>query len=421
MKKLIKTKNDRLSLQQAFHNFLTLKKSEGRTKSTLNSYSTQLSCFFSYCTDKKISFVDQITKNLVDEYRVHLLNRADITQDTRASYVRALKSFVSYLVSAEELDDFKIPNFPIASKTSVSTYSDEEIKQLLSCPWSKSKDFSEQRDYVMMLTLFLTGARRSTVRAMRIDDVNFEDELLTLRHIKRDMTFQIRQVPLNSDLKTAISKYLRKTGLCGQSEYLFPNVEGGLLHVDEEIQELNGCESIKFPKYTSQLINWANQNAQGTRPKVVGQLSDLFPEYQEQTERISLDSWAAWYYSKHPDAIDKAAMRIYEQVENLKSAIGLIDYDMVKAWVRDLVIDKTYNGLYVQQVILSTLAKRLNKNWRLAVPAEESVGIDGFVDDTPYSIKPDSYKTMERLSERIEVKMIFYTKTKTGLTIEVED
>ena len=95
MKKLIKTKNDRLSLQQAFHNFLTLKKSEGRTKSTLNSYSTQLSCFFSYCTDKKISFVDQITKNLVDEYRVHLLNRADITQDTRASYVRALKSFVS--------------------------------------------------------------------------------------------------------------------------------------------------------------------------------------------------------------------------------------------------------------------------------------------------------------------------------------
>ncbi len=249
MKKLIKAKNDRLSLQQAFHNFLTLKKSEGRTQSTLNSYSTQLSCFFSCCTDKKISFVDQITKSLVDEYRVHLLNRADITQDTRASYVRALKSFVSYLVSAEELDDFKIPNFPIASKTSVSTYSDEEIKQLLSCPWSKSKDFSEQRDYVMMLTLFLTGARRSTVRAMRIDDVNFEDKLLTLRHIKRDTTFQIRQVPLNSDLKTAISKYLRKTGLWGQSEYLFPNVEGGLLHVDtinKRMEKLFTAAGVEF-------------------------------------------------------------------------------------------------------------------------------------------------------------------------------
>lgn len=47
---------------------------------------------------------------------------------------------------------------------------------------------------------------------------------------------------------------------------------------NEEIQDLNDCEQTEFPKYTSQLINWANQNAQGTRPKVVGQLSELFPE-----------------------------------------------------------------------------------------------------------------------------------------------
>lgn len=190
---------------------------------------------------------------------------------------------------------------------------------------------------------------------------------------------------------------------------------------NEQIQELNGCESVQFPKYTSQLINWANQNAQGTRPKMVGQLSELFPKYQEQAEHISLDSWEDWYYSKHPDAIDKAADRIYAQVENLKSAIQLIDYDMVKDWVKDLVIDKTYNGLYVQQVILSSLAKRLGTTWRLATPAEESKGIDGFVGSTPYSIKPASYKTMERLSENINVKMIFYNKTKTGLTIEVEE
>ena len=46
---------------------------------------------------------------------------------------------------------------------------------------------------------------------------------------------------------------------------------------NEEISKINGVESAEFPKYTSQLINWANQNAQGTRPKVVGQLSELFP------------------------------------------------------------------------------------------------------------------------------------------------
>ena len=54
-------------------------------------------------------------------------------------------------------------------------------------------------------------------------------------------------------------------------------------------------------------------------------------------------------------------------------------------------------------------------------PDEESVGIDGYVGNVPYSVKPDTYKTMGRLSETIAVKMIYYTKTKTGLTIEVEE
>ena len=59
--------------------------------------------------------------------------------------------------------------------------------------------------------------------------------------------------------------------------------------------------------------------------------------------------------------------------------------------------------------------------YRLATPDEESVGIDGYVGNVPYSVKPDTYKTMGRLSETIAVKMIYYTKTKTGLTVEVEE
>ena len=94
---------------------------------------------------------------------------------------------------------------------------------------------------------------------------------------------------------------------------------------------------------------------------------------------------------------------------------------MVEHWVEDLVIAKTFNGLYVQKAILASLASHQGTTYRLATPEEESVGIDGYVGNTPYSVKPDTYKTMKRLSETIEVKMIYYTKTKTGLTIEVEE
>ncbi len=190
---------------------------------------------------------------------------------------------------------------------------------------------------------------------------------------------------------------------------------------NEELVTLNGCETPEFPKYTSQLINWANQNAQGTRPRVVGQLSDLFPEYESECDSISIDSWREWYLNRYPNAIQNATDKIFAQVENLKEAIKLIDKDMVQKWVEDLVVSKTYNGLYVQEAILSKLAEKSGSSYRLATPEEESQGIDGYVGSTAYSVKPDTYKTMGRLSETIDVKMIYYTKKKTGLTIEVED
>lgn len=190
---------------------------------------------------------------------------------------------------------------------------------------------------------------------------------------------------------------------------------------NEEIGTYNGSETCEFPKYTSQLINWANQNAHGTRPAVVGQMSELFPEFLDSGEERTIESWHRWYVERYPDAVEKAVDKIWVQVNNLRNAIPLINQEMVKSWVEDLVIHKTFNGLYVQKAILAFLAREKGTTYRLASPDEESKGIDGFVGDIPYSIKPDSYKAMGRLSEVIAVKMVYYTKTKTGLKIEVEE
>lgn len=189
---------------------------------------------------------------------------------------------------------------------------------------------------------------------------------------------------------------------------------------NEELLSLNGTNPPHFPKYTSQLINLANQNAQGTRPVVVGQMSELFPEFMASGKEITIENWYNWYIERHPDALENATDKIYTQIQNLKNAISLIDREMIKHWVEDLIINKTFNGLYVQKAILATLAKLTGTSYRLANPDEEAIGIDGYVGNTPYSIKPDTYKTMNRLSETINVKMIYYTKTKTGIDVEIE-
>lgn len=51
---------------------------------------------------------------------------------------------------------------------------------------------------------------------------------------------------------------------------------------NEEITRLLDADAASFPKYATQLINLANQNAQGTRPEVVGQMTELIHEFRER-------------------------------------------------------------------------------------------------------------------------------------------
>ena len=167
----------------------------------------------------------------------------------------------------------------------------------------------------------------------------------------------------------------------------------------------------EFPKYTTQLINLANQNAQGTRPNVVGQMTELFREFGGRT----YEEWSEWYLKKQPDAIDDATNRIFEMIKKLREAVDLIDRQMVHDWVEDLVLAKTFVGLSFQEAVLSRIASIEGKKNRISTPAEESKGIDGYLDDIAVSIKPVTYDAKNMLRENIEVEIIYYRKINNGI------
>ena len=182
-----------------------------------------------------------------------------------------------------------------------------------------------------------------------------------------------------------------------------------------EIQEYANTPTCEFPKYTSPLINLANQYSHGTRPPVVGQLTDLIQEFPGRT----LEEWITWYQRQQPNAIDNATDKIILMIENLKAALLRIDRSLVKSWVEDLVFVKTFAGLKVQEAILGKLAEIKGCDYRLAEPDEESQGIDGFVGEEAYSIKPKDYEALPNLPESIEAKIIFYEKKNDGVVFEV--
>ena len=182
-----------------------------------------------------------------------------------------------------------------------------------------------------------------------------------------------------------------------------------------EIQEYVSAPASEFPKYTTQLMNVANQNSQATRPRHVGQLSELIQEFPGQT----FQEWVMWYQEQYPDAIDDATDRIISMVENFNVAVDKIDRNLVKSWVEDLILVKTFAGLKFQEAILKRLAEIKGCDYRLAEPHEESQGIDGFVGEEAYSIKPNTYEAIPTVAESIEVKIIFYEKKSDGVVFEI--
>ncbi len=181
----------------------------------------------------------------------------------------------------------------------------------------------------------------------------------------------------------------------------------------DEIRKLMEIEAPEFPKYASQIINLANQNAQATRPRVVGKMSELIKEFTGRT----LEEWEEWYLKRYPESIDVATKKILEMIDNLKDVINQIDEDMVRQWVRDLVIVKTFIGLRFQEAVLKKIAGKFGTVYRLSTPEEESKGIDGYIGNIPVSLKPITYESKKMLSERIEADVIFYEKQKDGLKI----
>jgi len=181
-----------------------------------------------------------------------------------------------------------------------------------------------------------------------------------------------------------------------------------------EVRELLDAPPPKLPTYVSPILNLANRFAFGTRPKVVGQMSELIQQFDGRT----LDDWAAWYQERYPDAMDKAIRLIRNKLTEFKSVIDNITDEMIELWVKDLVLVKTFIGLKFQEAILKKVADATGQVYALASPEQEANGIDGLIGDREVSIKPSSWRNQVIQRENLQGALIYYHKTDDGLEIE---
>ena len=191
---------------------------------------------------------------------------------------------------------------------------------------------------------------------------------------------------------------------------------------EEEREKLVADIDPEFPKYTTQIMNTANQNSQGTRPRVVGQLSEVIEEFKEEYPEGDYEDWEEFYYQQYngEERIEEATEKVFEMVVKMREAAKEIDEEMVKRWVEDLVLYKTYSGLgRNEEAIFEKLSEEYGLDYTRSTASEESKGIDGYLGDQPVSIKPDTYRQKSRLQENIDAPIVYYEEYKTNNSLKL--
>lgn len=186
---------------------------------------------------------------------------------------------------------------------------------------------------------------------------------------------------------------------------------------NSEIRASLNVQDVSFDLYVAPLINMANTFSQATRPRYIGQMTELVSESNAQ----SVDEWREFYLSERPDAVDEAIERITQKIKQLREALDAINESTIREWVEDLLIAKTFVGLKVQDVVLAKVANAVGADWRKSTPEEESQGIDGFIADVAVSVKPTTYKQQSQLPEGIDATIIYYEKKKDRVVIKYDE
>ncbi len=120
----------------------------------------------------------------------------------------------------------------------------------------------------------------------------------------------------------------------------------------------------------------------------------------------SLSEWEKWYKRHYPDALKKATDDAWKKFQEVRDKLSEVNRDQIEAWERDLIINKTYSGLMVQDAIIKHIAKELGVKSRLGDTNDEQKGTDGYINEIPVQIKADTY-VQSKFQERFDKDIVY--------------
>lgn len=203
---------------EALELFKLDQRSRGNSEKTLIYYDSSLSHFGTFFGIK--SDLSTLDLTLCQNYVVHLLNGLKLNSVSIQSYVRALRSFLSWcfdnnIIATDICYRFKLPK---AKRNIIDVLSDEEISRLLNAV--SGSDWLTVRNRLIVALMLDSGLRLNEVVGLLASNVHVEERYM----IVTGKGNKQRLVPFGEFTYHTLKQYLSSRGSFGISSSLLIKV-----------------------------------------------------------------------------------------------------------------------------------------------------------------------------------------------------
>lgn len=214
---------ERTSLKELLLMFLKYIETEKNySQKTLSSYKNDLTKFFEYLEKEKIREIENIDKDTIRFFLLHLKNK-ELSNRTLGRYYSSLNSFFKYLLEHEIIkqNPLEFIDYPKYTKTIPEHIYDSKVKELLSINTSENIQI-EVRNKLIINLLLDSGLRVSELVNIKFYDIDFLDRSIKVHgkgNKDRFVFFTKRTLKMMNEWKDIHSKI-------STSEFMFVNYKG---------------------------------------------------------------------------------------------------------------------------------------------------------------------------------------------------
>lgn len=175
----------------------------------------------------------------------------------------------------------------------------------------------------------------------------------------------------------------------------------------------------KYKKGISTIFNYCCQWSQIFKTKNIGSIKYKFLEFHSKYNEINEDNWNKFIDENlGRDKINEMTDKAWDYFLEIRDNVNQVTYEDMKKYIENIIYKKSFNGLSKEYNILKDIASTYNYTFRYSDASDEKNNIDGWLNDKPIQIKPESYYGIQKKnpgSVSKEVFTIYYRENKDGL------